>query len=87
VSAVTSNAAGIFTNASIQSMYNDLFAQGSISQDAAYEVGVLVEQADIADLQQYSADASIGIVGTVYAHLEAGSEHHLAAFSQYAALV
>ncbi len=87
VSAVTSNAAGIFTNASIQSMYNDLFAQGSISLDAAYEVGVLVEQADIADLQQYSADASIGIVGTVYAHLEAGSEHHLAAFSQYAALV
>lgn len=86
VSAV-STTAGVFTNTAIQSLYDTLLAQGSVSLDAAYDVGVLVEQADIADLQEYSADASIGIVGTIYAHLEVGSEHHLAAFSQYAALV
>lgn len=87
VTAITAAADGVFTNASIQTLYNSLIAQGSVSLDAAYGVGVLVEQTDIADLQDYSADASIGIVGTVYANLEAGSAHHLAAFSQYAALV
>jgi len=87
VTAITAAADGVFTNASIQTLYNSLLAQGSVSLDAAYGVGVLVEQTDIADLQDYSADASIGIVGTVYANLEAGSAHHLAAFSQYAALV
>jgi len=81
-----STTAGVFSNAAIQNLYDTLLAQGSISLDAAYEVGVLVERADIADLEHYSSDAEIGIVGTVYAHLEIGSEHHLAAFTQYAAL-
>ena len=82
-----STTAGVFTNTAIQSLYTTLLAQGSVSLDAAYDVGVLVEQTDIADLQDYSADATLGIVGTVYANLENGSEHHLAAFTQYAALV
>jgi hypothetical protein len=82
-----STTAGVFTNTAIQSLYDTLLAQGSVSLDAAYGVGVLVEQTDIADLQVYSADTSIGIVGTIYGHLETGSEHHLAAFTQYAALV
>jgi hypothetical protein len=82
-----STTAGVFSDASIQSLYDTLLAQGSVSPDAAYEVGVLVEQTDIADLQNYSSDTEIGIVGTIYAHLEVGSEHHLAAFTQYAALV
>jgi hypothetical protein len=77
---------GVFSNATIQTLYDSLLAQGSVSADAAYDVGVLVEQTDIADLQNYANDAEIGIVGTVYAHLELGSEHHLAAFSQYADL-
>ena len=82
-----STTAGVFTNTAIQSLYDTLLAQGSVSLDAAFDVGVLVEQTDISDLQNYSADIEIGIVGTVYAHLEAGSEHHLAAFSQQAALL
>lgn len=82
-----STTAGVFTNTAIQSLYDTLLAQGSVSLDAAYGVGILVEQTDIADLQEYSADVSIGIVGTIYGHLETGSEHHLAAFTQYAALV
>jgi len=81
-----STTAGVFSNTAIQSLYDTLLAQGSVSLDAAYGVGVLVEQTDIADLQEYSADTSIGIVGTIYGHLETGSEHHLAAFTQYAAL-
>lgn len=82
-----STSPGVFTNPEIQSLYNTLLAQGSVSLDAAYQVGVLVEQTDIADLQGLLADPEIGIIGTIYTHLVAGSEHHLAAFSQYAALV
>ena len=77
---------GVFSNAVIQALYDTLLAQGSVSADAAYDVGVLVEQTDIADLETYSSDTEIGIVGTVYAHLELASERHLAAFSQYADL-
>lgn len=82
-----STAVGVFGNTAIQGLYDTLLAQGSVSLDAAYGVGVLVEQTDIAALQQYSADPAIGIVGTVYGNLEAGSDHHLVAFAQQAALV
>jgi len=82
-----STTVGVFTNPEIQSLYDLLLAQGSLSLDAAYEVGVLVEQTDIADLQNYITGEDIGIVGTIYEHLEVGSEHHLATFSQYADLV
>ena len=81
-----STTAGEFSNADIQSLYDTLLAQGSISADAAYGVGVVVEQTDIADLEYYINDVGISIIGTVYANLERGSEHHLAAFSQYAEL-
>jgi hypothetical protein len=87
VTAISTATAGVFADTAIQSLYDTLLAQGSVSLDAAYDVGVLVEQTDIADLAHYTADAAIGIVGTVYANLEAGSEHHLAAFTQQAALV
>lgn len=82
-----STTVGVFTNTAIQGLYNTLLAQGSVSLDAAYDVGVLVEQTDIADLAHYTADSTIGIVGTVYANLENGSDHHLAAFTQLAALI
>lgn len=82
-----STTAGVFTNPDIQSLYDTLLAQGSISLDAAYGVGILVEQTDIADLQDYTSATDIGIIGTVYAHLETASAHHLAAFNSYAALV
>ncbi len=81
-----STTAGVFTNPDIQALYNSLLQQGSASADAAYNVGVLVEQTDIADLKENIAVADIGIVGTVYANLMNASVHHLAAFSNYADL-
>lgn len=82
-----STTAAVFTSQVIQSLYDSLLAQGSTSLAAAYGVGVIVEQTDIADLQDYVSGTDIGIVGTVYAHLEVASEHHLAAFTSSAALV
>jgi len=84
---MVSTIAGIFANTAIQSLYDTLLAQGSVSFSAAVGVGIVVENTDVADLMSYSADTTIGIVGTIYSHLELGSEHHLAAFTQQAALL
>ncbi len=74
--------AGEFTIPEVQQMYDELLAQGSESVEAALEVGVIVEETDIADLQ----DAVIGLDApravAVYENLLAGSQNHLAAFSR-----
>jgi len=74
--------AGEFENKELQDLYNTLIEQGSISLEEALNVGVAIENQDIADLQEYidSSDANVALVG-VFSHLEIGSEHHLAAFS------
>ncbi len=82
-----STTAGVFTNSDIQALYDSLLQQGSASLDAAYGVGVLVEQTDIADIQAIIASGDVGIVGIVYSNLINASEHHLAAFTTYADLV
>ena len=82
-----STTAGIFSDPEIQNLYDSLYAQGSVSLVAALEVGILVENTDIADLSAYSADSTLGVVSTIYANLTAGSEHHLAAFTQQSALI
>ncbi len=75
--------AGEFANEELQSLYNTLIEQGSTSLEDALNVGVTIENQDIADLQEYidSSDTNVALVG-VFSHLETGSEHHLAAFSQ-----
>lgn len=80
VDALLSLPEGKFANAELQVMYDELLATGSVSADAALEVGRLVEQADIADLD----DAMISVVGTrlgnVYGSLLTGSQQHFDAF-------
>lgn len=78
-----STEARVFTDEHIQELYDTLLAQGSVSFDAAIDVGIIVEETDIADLQEYISGDEIGLLGAVYDHLETGSEHHLAAFTQY----
>ncbi|MFN8622165.1 MAG: DUF2202 domain-containing protein [Chloroflexota bacterium] len=74
-------AAGVFADEAFQQLYDRLLAQGSPDLAAAYDVGVIVEQDDLARL----ADAKVGVTAQdvlrVYANLAAGSERHLAAFS------
>lgn len=79
-----SSEAGVFSNPLIQELYDTLLAQGSASLADAIDVGILVEETDIMDLQQHDANvASVELLGLVYDHLATGSEHHLAAFTQY----
>lgn len=76
-----SASAGTFTNAALQSLYDSLLAAGDDSLEAALQAATTVEQTDIADLANYSANPELGILGVVYAHLKQASEHHLAAFT------
>lgn len=78
-----SSETGVFENIEIQNLYNDLLAQASVSNETALEVGSLIEQTDIEDLQIAMEDNSVALLGIVYNHLLNGSENHLAAFESY----
>jgi hypothetical protein len=74
-------AAGAFTSAEFQKMYDQLLAQGSTSLDTAYAAARSVESADIDDLKAAMDKLTTAPdVLAVYQHLLAGSQHHLVAF-------
>jgi hypothetical protein len=75
--------AGEFTDPDLQALYDSLMAAGSESFTAAVEVGILIEQTDIADLEEMM-DQAPQDVNEVLARLLAGSENHLAAFQRQA---
>lgn len=74
------NDPGTFENPDLQEMYDTLLAQGSVSLNAALEVGVAIETKDMTDI----AAAAELVEGTqleqVYDSLLTGSSHHLDAF-------
>lgn len=78
---VGSNAAGVFTNTDLQSLYDQLVAQGAASQIAALQVGVLIEETDIADLEVAIGNTDKPDVIRVYNNLLKGSRNHLSAFN------
>lgn len=73
-------AAGTFATESVQSLYDDQLAAGSVSLDAALEVGIWVEMTDIADLTTATVGVTAPDVLQVYSNLLAGSQRHLVAF-------
>ncbi len=75
------NAPGEFTDPALQALYDDLLAQGSTSLTAALQVGVTVEETDIADLDKRLATVTQFDVKRVFTMLRRGSVHHLAAFN------
>ncbi len=86
VDALLSLPEGKFANTELQVIYDGLLATGSVSPEAALGVGKMVEQADIADLE----DAMVSVVGTrldkVYGGLLAGSQQHFDAFDYWLGL-
>jgi hypothetical protein len=73
-------AAGVFADTAFQQLYDSLSAQGSAGLAAAYDVGVIVEQDDLARLADATAGVTAQDVLRVYANLAAASERHLSAF-------
>lgn len=73
-------APGEFTDPELQTLYDSLIAQGTVSATDALKVGVAIEELDIADLQALHTETAD--LALVYDHLETGSEHHLEAFNR-----
>jgi hypothetical protein len=72
--------AGVFTNPDLQTLYNDLIAQGKQSLPDALKVGAAIEEIDILDLQTRLAQTQRADIQQVYQNLEQGSRNHLNAF-------
>lgn len=71
---------GKFADAELQGLWDDWYARGMESRDAAIAVGIELEKADIADLQEAIDRTDKADLDRVYGNLKRGSEHHLAAF-------
>jgi hypothetical protein len=77
----TPAAPGQFSIPELQALYDALILQGSQSLANALAVGVLIEETDIADLDELLAAARDRTVRQVMTHLRQGSYQHLAAFN------
>jgi hypothetical protein len=75
---------GVFTNTAIQDLYDAWWARAQTSLDEAYQVGIELEQRDIADLEDLLAADQPTDVDTVLGNLLRGSQNHLAAFQRAA---
>ncbi len=76
------NGLGEFTNPEFQTLYADLVAKGSESLIDAYQVGALIEELDIVDLQNALEDVvTHDDIDLTYENLMRGSRNHLRAFA------
>ena len=73
--------AGVFENADLQDLYDDLVELGSQSLGDALKVGAAIEEIDILDLDEYLEIAQNSDIREVFTNLRKGSENHLRAFT------
>ncbi len=71
---------GEFTNEELQNLYRELVDYGGQSMFKAMEVGVIIEEKDIDDLQESMSRTTHRDVSRVYKNLLNGSYNHLEAF-------
>ena len=74
---------GGFTDAGLDEMYQALLDKGSLSLVDALEVGVLIEETDIVDLEEALDVTAHGDMERVYTNLLRGSLNHLDAFNSH----
>lgn len=72
---------GVFENKDLQSLYDQLVEQGSVSLLEALNVGAIVEDLDIKDLKELNENCDNQDVTAVYNNLEKGSRNHLRSFT------
>lgn len=72
---------GVFVNTELQSLYDELLAHGQVSLVQALEVGAMVEEVDILDIQTALDDfVDNQDISLVYDNLMKGSRNHLRSF-------
>lgn len=74
---------GRFRDERLQALHDELLVAGGRSELAAVQVGLLIEEEDIADLRAAKARTQNAAILDVYAHLERGSRNHLRAFYRH----
>lgn len=74
---------GVFENSELQALYDRLIATGALSLTDAIEVGVTIEEVDIADLNKILETDLPEDLELVYEHLLNGSYNHLEAFNSH----
>lgn len=76
------NPPGLFTDATLQALYDEMVAEGSVSLEAALRVGALIEEVDILDLQASLATSRHEEISNLYQRLLSGSGNHLRAYAK-----
>jgi len=71
---------GVFADAEIQELYNELIIKGSASVEEAMMTGALIEEMDIKDLTEALGVVTNENVIRVFENLQKGSRNHLRAF-------
>ncbi|MTW20543.1 DUF2202 domain-containing protein [Allochromatium palmeri] len=74
------DAVGVYANPTLNDLYEMLMGSGMISYMDALRVGALIEEVDIADLDEAIARTDNPDLQTIYANLQRGSRNHLRAF-------
>ena len=73
---------GVFTDSDLQNFYNELIAQGMENEKEAIKAGIIIEETDIADLQEQLSTTTDADVTSALEDLLKGSENHLRAFNR-----
>ena len=71
---------GVFTNPTLQGLYDQLVEEGRQSLSSALRVGAAIEEIDIIDLEERIAQTDRADIQTVYENLTKGSRNHLRSF-------
>lgn len=80
---IVDDSPGVFTNPVLAEIYTQLIEKGTVSLKDALEVGVIIEEMDIHDIEvEMLPDATRTDVKRVLANLLAGSYNHLDAFTK-----
>ena len=72
---------GVFNNATLQSLYNQLISHVDISESESLKVGATIEELDINDIDDFIANTSNSQLLSMYEKLNCGSKNHIRSFT------
>lgn len=73
---------GVFNNEILQALYDKLIEDGTGGLISALEVGVVIEETDIEDINRLMDQTKVKNILQVYGNLLSGSANHLSAFER-----
>jgi hypothetical protein len=78
---IVSDEIGVFKNEELQNLYNELINKSNISNSDALEVGAIIEDLDINDLNNLISHTNTNNIIAVYERLKCGSQNHMRSFT------